>query len=215
MKVIKVSDHVYDKLKQMAETRGLSINNMIEAIINVYQGGLSEEKPIKQVIDKFIVLHYNTRCYRCGRELKAGEQARYNKYVYDDGTAKSVVLCLDCFYQSDALANYYLQKKKLEVIVKGLKRKADEYAEKIAKAETTFKLSDIKLQLQNIMREFSNDRIKLMLGEDYAKVVKLVEDTNIKVEELLNKIKDIELYLKLRETPKRKEAVAHDYEIGR
>jgi HicB family. len=113
-----VSDHVHEKLVELAQKRGVSINQLVEEILNAYLHGASGDKGIKKFFDKDIVLQYDTRCKMCNRELKAGEVAHYVRYVYEDDTSKSFVYCLDCWYSSSALAKQYIKKKQLELTLK-------------------------------------------------------------------------------------------------
>jgi Ribbon-helix-helix protein, copG family. len=39
MKLVKVSDQLHEKLKELAEKRNMSINQLIEEILNVYLYG--------------------------------------------------------------------------------------------------------------------------------------------------------------------------------
>jgi len=123
VKVVKISDQLYDKLKELAEKKGgVAIHNVIEELLNVYLGS-PRDKPIKKIIDKDIELMYNAKCKKCGKDIPAGEVAHYIRYEYDDGSTSYVIYCLDCWYSSSALAKQYLAKKKLEATIKGLKKK--------------------------------------------------------------------------------------------
>jgi Ribbon-helix-helix protein, copG family. len=54
MKQVKVSDQLHEKLKELAEKRGVSINQLIEEILNIYLYGATG-KTIKRVaVDKEI-----------------------------------------------------------------------------------------------------------------------------------------------------------------
>ncbi len=151
MKVVKVSDHVHERLKQLADKKGLSINNMIEYLLEVYQGG-GDRLDIKKIIEKQIVLKYDTRCRRCGRPLKSGELAYYTRYVYEDGSSSSFVLCLDCYYQSsEALGKFIVEREKIKQEIKSLKL----YRNRL--------INEITNRLEVILKEL--EKLKLMLSQ--------------------------------------------------
>ena len=145
MKVVKISDNVYDKLKELAEKRSISLNQLVEEILNVYLGGESD-RAIKKIVSMDLINEYEgKRCKKCGKTLAVGEQIHYIKYEYHDGSVKVVYYCLDCWYSASALAKQYLTKKKLELVVRGLKQEADRLVEEIKQYEKM--LEEIKIQL--------------------------------------------------------------------
>jgi len=189
LKVVKISDQLYEKLKELADKKGgVAINNVIEELLNIYFGS-PREKPIKKIYDKDIELIYNDKCRKCGRELPAGEQAHYIRYEYEDGSSSYAVYCLDCWYSSSALAKQYLTKKKLEATIRGLRKEADKLVEEIQLLEK--QLEDIKIQL-DIRQSLAKIReeldfllsIQLITREDYNKAISKVEELLLRIEEL-------------------------------
>ena len=92
MKVVKISDNIHEKLKELAEKRNISINQLIEEILNVYLGG-SSDKAIKRIVSVDIVNEYeNKHCSKCKKTLSVGETIHYVRYEYVDNTYKYLSL---------------------------------------------------------------------------------------------------------------------------
>jgi HicB family. len=189
VKVIKVSDHVHEKLVELAQKRNISINQLVEEILNAYLYGASFDKPIKRIIDKDLELHYNDKCRKCGRELKAGEIAHYVRYIYEDNTSSKAIYCLDCWYSSSALAKQYLNKKRLELIIKGLKQEADKLVEEINRLQSEIEQLKIDLDTRRILAKIREElefllSMQLISREDYFKMLNKVEELLLRIEEL-------------------------------
>jgi len=190
LKVIKVSDNVYDILSDIAGKRGISINEVIQDIINVYLGGGSD-KAIKQIIDKDITLLYDSKCSKCGKMLKSGDKAHYTKYVYEDGSGKSILLCPDCYINSDPLLyKKYMKIKEYEVIQKQLKSEIDRLVEELKRNELQVSIAGVRKEIINLWRDISfylksTDR-------DVGKYEELLG----KLEEVVDKVIQLESMLK-------------------
>jgi hypothetical protein len=156
LRVIKVSDHVYERIKQIAEQKQISLNNVIEELLNIVTAGQHDTKPIKRIYTKDISLQWDDKCDRCGRELKRGEIAHYTRIEFEDGSVKKTILCYECYLPSSALAKQYLQVKKYEQIVKGLKKEADQLVELIEQAKLFGGLAEAKQQIDSVLRELDN-----------------------------------------------------------
>lgn len=189
MKVVKLSDQVYEKLKELADKKGgVAINNVIEELLNIYFGS-PRDKPIKKIYDKDIELIYNAKCRKCGKDIPAGEPAHYIRYEYEDGSSSYVIYCLDCWYSSSALAKQYLTKKKLEATIRGLKKEADKLVEEIQLLEK--QANDLKIQL-DVRQALAKIREELdfllsmqfITREDYNKAMSKVEELLLRIEEL-------------------------------
>jgi len=206
VKVIKISDQAYEQLKNLAEKRGLSINNVVQEIINVYLGGTPEEKPIKKIVDKDITLMYATKCSRCGRPLNAGDVAHYVRYEYDDAPPKVFIYCMDCWLQSSALAKHYLKKKELEATIKGLKEMADKLADKIIRMRNEYNIALVKEELMNIRRELSLSLVRNIIGENKAdELVNRIALVEQKISEIHEKLNEIEIAMKLKAKGEKRE----------
>jgi len=212
MKVIKISDNVYEKLKDLAEKRSISLNQLVEEILNVYLGGESD-RAIKKIVSMDLINEYeNKRCRKCGKQLAVGEQIHYIKYEYHDGSVKTVYYCLDCWYSTSALAKQYLTKKKLELTVKGLKQEADKLVDEIKRLQQ--QLEEIKIQLdvrQSLAKireelEFLLSQ-RLITLQDFKQAMSKVEELLLRVEELEKRTKPVMFEEPEKEREKVKERV--------
>jgi hypothetical protein len=189
MSVIKISKDLYDKLSEIAEKSQRSIKEVVEEAIRIYVlGSLGGSKDIKSMKSGIIVNQYNTKCYRCGRDIAPGELIYWVKYEYTDGSSRSFIYCLDCYYQSSALKEQYLTKKKLEAIIKGLKKEAEELGEKVIKLRSEVKLYDIKHQIYRLYHEvvenLSDQDLKNKMSEFLDKLIDLDNKVNSVLEDL-------------------------------
>jgi cell division protein FtsB len=189
MKVVKLSDQLYDKLKELADRKGgVAINNVIEELLSVYFGS-PRDKPIKKIIDKDIELMYGGKCRKCGREIPAGEPAHYIRYEYEDGSSSYTIYCLDCWYSSSALAKQYLTKKKLEATIRGLKKEADKLVEEIQLLEKQIEDLRIQLDVRQALAKIREEldfllSMQFITREDYNKAMSKVEELLLRIEEL-------------------------------
>lgn len=212
MKVIKVSDHVYEKLKELAEKRQLSINQVVDEILTAYLTGNPSEQPIKQLVSKIITIHYKTKCKKCSKEINENELAYYVKYVYDDNSSKSYVLCLDCYYQSTALAKYYLTKKQLESIIRGLKNEADKLVEEINRLQVKLEYEKLKQLINEIYaKAYELKYIDVQLVNDKETAMKLLNEIADLLNHIYEKIVRIENYDMVEYKKKVKKAVYVTY----
>ncbi|MEM1834752.1 MAG: hypothetical protein QXO80_06005, partial [Thermosphaera sp.] len=187
MKVIKISDEAYERLKNLSETRQLSISDVVDDILRVYFGGTPDDKAINKIIDKDIVIQFETKCRKCGRTLAPGDIAHYTRYVYDDKTSKTFITCMDCYTHS-ALAKMFIEKKRLETIIKQLKDEANKIADRIIEAETQYNIAVLRGELFKVIHELSLNSVRRMLGEQ-------ADQLAVKVEEVLRKLEQIDLRL--------------------
>jgi len=182
-KKIRISDELYDQLQKIAEKNNKSMKDIVEEAIKTYILGIEGvEKPISKIQSKIIASQFDSRCYYCKREVKKGELCYYLRYVYADSTSRSFIVCLDCYYKDTALAEWYLKKKKLEVIVKGLQKKADELAKEIESLVVQKDLQRLKKECVELWEEFK----RFILGDENMK----------KIEELLSRLEAFEEKLK-------------------
>lgn len=190
MKTIKVSDSLYSRLKDIADKRGLSVAQFIDEALSVYLGG-SSDRPIKNILTKVITLHYQSKCRKCNKELSQGDMGYYVKYEYDDGSVKSYVLCLDCYFSSSALAKHYLKKKELEAVIRGLKHEADALASEIKQLQSSRELLNVKLSLNQTL-----NTIKEILRNDLINIDKeRLERLFDQLEEIRERLAKIETLL--------------------
>ena len=163
---IRISEEIYDKLKEISEKSGKSIKEIVEEAINVYLLGKSSsaDKEIKSIKEKWIVLKYPTKCSVCKKDLKEGELVYWVRVEYSDSSAKTTIICSSCYYEKidTSLAKQYLKRKELEATVKGLKKEADRLASEVQKLQQQYDILTVKKELVELWRAFRdaflNDR---------------------------------------------------------
>jgi len=183
MKQIKVSDNVYEDIKSLAENKGMSMNQFVQYLLELYKSGGSEDKPLKKIIEKedFPIM-YPTRCKECKKELKPGDRAYYVKYIYEDGTSRTYITCMDCYLNGRAksLAKVFRKKRELEIIINELRREANELADKVNRMESLYNISMecIKMykELQRFYRDYVNTSIESVGGDVRDKVIQGLEE---------------------------------------
>ena len=152
---VRVSQEVYDKLRAISEKSSKSMRELVEEAINAYLLGVegAEGKDVKGITAKIIPLQFPTRCKKCGRQLQPGDLGYWAKITFTDNTVRSYTICLDCYYQGTALKEQYLKKRKLEIVVRELRREADRLAEKVEELRAYSKLIEAKRELLKLLRE--------------------------------------------------------------
>jgi len=173
------------------------MSQVIQHLLLMYKTGGSEEKPIKKIIEKedFPIM-YPTKCRRCGKRLDVGERVYYLKYIYEDGTTQTYILCQDCYLEGKPLARYYRKKKELEVIIKQLKKEADRLAEKVTSLERFAKLADEVDELHRkaieFYKSFTKEVMDAIADESLkSNIMKGLED----LQELLDRLSKVERQL--------------------
>jgi Ribbon-helix-helix protein, copG family. len=145
VKLIKVNDELYEKIKTLAEKRQMSMADIVEEAINILLGSPTGEKAIKKYVDKYITLQYDSKCSKCGKELRKGDKARYVLYVYEDDTKKYFFLCPDCDIESNpTLWRLYVKRKELETVIKQLNSEIKKKIDILNNLEYQIKVSEIK-----------------------------------------------------------------------
>ncbi len=200
MSVVRISSDLYEKLKEIAEKSNKNLRDIVEEALRVYlMGSVSTEKEIKSIKQSIINLQYDTRCYRCKKELKAGELAYWIKYEYSDGSARSFIYCLDCYYQSSALKEQYLTKKKLEAIVRELRKEADELAQEVVRLRSEVKLYNVRNELIRLY----NDLVKHLTDEDLknkmSEFIERLDTIEKRIDDVLEDLKYVSMKKKKKE----------------
>jgi Ribbon-helix-helix protein, copG family. len=186
VKQIKISDDVYNKLREIAEKNGgISLNNVIEMLLNLYLGG-SSERTIDKILTKEFVADSEKTCSRCGKKIGVGDVVYWIKYIYTDGSKTTRYLCIEC--ANPYLGKLYRKKKEMEIIIKQLKKEADSLVEEISKLEHVRSVYTIKNEIIQFWREF-----KQVFGEnpDY----KVVETFLDRLNELVDKVNRLEAFV--------------------
>ena len=187
MKQIKVSDDVYEKLKQVAERNGdISLNDVIKMLLNIYLGG-SSERTIDKILSKEFVADREIMCSHCKRVVKVGEPVQWVKYLYSDGSAVTRYLCFEC--ANPHLGKIYRKKKEMEIIVKQLKQEADKLVKEINQLEQVKEVYTIKNEIMQFWRD-----IKTTFTSDPN--LQKVDAFFDKLNELLDKVNRLEALVK-------------------
>jgi len=190
---IRVGKHIYERLKLMADQSGKSIRELAEEALEAYLFGREgvDSKQIKGITAKIIEVQYPTRCAKCGRPLKPGDLAYWVKITYTDNTVRSKVYCLECYYQSGALKEYYLKKRQLEVVIRELKKEADKLADEVNQLRATKSYYELQRELGRAIAE-ANDLLTIITDPDREKALREVLDRLNKLDEYLEKLKELE-----------------------
>jgi len=185
------NDELYNKLQEIASKTSKSIKELVEESVRLYVLGVeSIDKPLKSVKNGLINVQYQTKCYRCKKDIKVGDVAYWVRYIYEDNTSKSYILCLDCYLteHDEALAKQYLNLRKIKAQINGLKKLREKLANQITTLEMKVEISNMYRELVSALR-ILKDAIN---SSDYKKVDELL----VKVDELNARLDEIELALK-------------------
>lgn len=152
---VRVSSTLYEQLRQLADKSGKSMKELVDEAIQAYLFGQVgvEGKEIKGITAKIIPLQYPAKCKRCGRQLEAGELAYWVRITYNDNTVRSFIYCLDCYYKGSALKEHYLKKKQLEIIIKELKKEADELSRQVLELRKEADYYKLARQIRELIKE--------------------------------------------------------------
>jgi hypothetical protein len=163
---IKVSQQVKERLEKLAEKMGgVSLNTVIESLLDFYETGNVKDKPIKGKVDVELVSKYETTCTKCGGKIKVGDRMRYIKIDYEDGSRDVIKLCVDCMLDATLLKRYYVRKRELEIVVRELKKEANELVDRIKELEKHADVLKIKAEIMGIMRDVK-DLLRSMSSQD-------------------------------------------------
>lgn len=204
MKQVKVSDDVYEQLKKIAEKNGgISLNDVVKMLLNIYLGG-SSERAIDKILSKEFVADREIMCSHCKRVIKVGEPVQWVKYLYSDGSAVTRYLCFEC--ANPHLGKIYRKKKEMEIVVKQLKQEADKLVEEINQLEQVKEVYTVKSEIMQFWRDikttFTNDPNLQKVDTFFDKLNELLD----KVNRLEAMVKPVIEMAKLKKT--KKEAVA-------
>jgi len=183
VKQIKVSDDVHEQISKIAEKYGISINDVVKMLLNLYLGGTGE-RSIDKIYSKEFVTDSEKVCSKCKRKIGIGEIVYWVKYVYLDGSATTRYFCIEC--ANPHLAKIYKKKKEMEIVVKQLKQEADRLVEEINKLEQVESIYTIKNEVIQLWRAFKSTFTD---NPDY----KVVDQFFDKLNELFDKVNRLEM----------------------
>jgi predicted CopG family antitoxin len=180
VKQIKVSEDVYEKLKQIAEKNGdISLNDAIKMLLNIYLGG-SSERAIDKILTKEFIADREIMCSHCKRVVKVGEPVQWVKYLYSDGSATTRYLCFEC--SNPHLGKIYRKKKEMEIIIKQLRQEADKLVEEINQFEQVKEVYTVKSEIMQFWRDvkttFTNDPNLQKIDAFFDKLNELLDKVN-------------------------------------
>ena len=182
---IRVVEEIHERLKEVSEKTGKSINDIVNQLITAYLSGESisdNDLPVKIEKIKFRVKK-STRCPLCGEEIKEGTYAYYIIYTFSDGRKVKEIWHLDCYEMSssEALAKEYLKIRKFRRILKVLKQKVEQYADELERYRSEWGYYSVSAELRkliaNIYSVFGND-------SKYREMIELLEKLLHKMEKI-------------------------------
>jgi Ribbon-helix-helix protein, copG family. len=192
---VKISEEVYNKVKEIAEKSGKSIREIIEEAINIYLLGKSDaiDKDVKSVKEKWIVAKFQSKCVKCGKTINQGDMVYWVHIEYADNSKRSIVFCTECYYTSidTALAKKYLRAKELEAVIRGLRKEADRLVEEIRQLESKVNLLKVEREIEEFWFNFRS------VFTNNPDVVVVREFLN-KLEELINKARELEAFVSVK-----------------
>jgi hypothetical protein len=200
---IKVSEKVKERLERLAEKMGgVSINTVIETLLDFYETGNVKDKPVKSKLDVELVSKYETQCSKCGGKIKVGDRFRYIKIDYEDGSKDVIRLCLDCMLDSTLLKRYYIKKRELEVIVRELRKEANELVDTVKELEKQADTLKIKAEILSLIKDVK-DLMRSISSQDIRDLLVQILD---KLDLALNKLDQLEPYSLKPQRPQVREA---------
>jgi len=205
-KKVRISEELYEKVAKIAEKHSRTIKEVVEEAIKAYVVGAEHvDKPVKGITAKVIPLQYESRCRLCRRTIKAGELAYWTRITYEDGTSKSYVVCLDCYFKDTALAEWYLKKRRLEAVVRGLKKKADELADRVNELQMKYDVLQLKEEVMELWRGF---RQSFLNPENPSDIENKIDQFFDRLNELIDRVSRLESMLSIDvEKPRKRKRV--------
>ena len=188
---VRVSQELYNRLKQLADKSGKSMRELVDEAIRAYLLGSTgiEGKEIKGITAKIIPLQYPAKCRRCGRQLNPGELAYWVKITYTDNSVRSFIYCLDCYYQSSALKEHYIKKRQLEKVIRELKKEADSLADRVLELRRKVQLYSVVDEIDRLIREIY-DLLGYVLDKERRDALQQIMQRLEAIEEKMTSIAD-------------------------
>jgi hypothetical protein len=188
---IKINENVKERLDKLREKLGdLSYSQVIELLVDYYETGNVKDKPVKSKLDVELVSKFETTCTKCGGKIKVGDRFRYIKVDYEDGSRDVIKLCVDCMLDSTLLKRYYVKKRELEVIVRELKKEANELVDRVKELEKYSDTLKIKAEVMSIMRDVK-DLLRSISSQDVKDLLTRILE---KLDTALDKLDKLEPY---------------------
>jgi hypothetical protein len=200
---IKISEPLKERLDKLKERLGdLSYSQIIEILVDYYETGNVKDKPVKSKLDVELVSKYETQCSKCGGKIKVGDRLRYIKIEYEDGSKDVIRLCLDCMLDATLLKRYYVKKRELEIVIRELRKEANELIDRIKELEKYSDTLKIKAEIMGIMRDIK-DLLRAVSSQDLRSLLTQVLE---KLDTALEKLDQLEPYSLRPQKPQAREA---------
>jgi len=188
---IKVSERVKERLEKIAEKMGgVSINTVVEMLLDHYETGIVRDKPIKSKIDTTLINKIDAdyvKCIKCGRKIQVGEEFRYIRVDYEDGSRDVIRICQDCMLNATLLKRYYVEKRKLEIVIRELRKEANELVEQTEELKKQADVLKIKAEIASVMKDVK-ELLRNVAGGDLkttlVMVLERLDDINNKLDKL-------------------------------
>jgi DNA-binding protein H-NS len=202
---VRIASELYEEIKKLAEKQNRSMREVVEEAIRLYLFGQADaDKPPKSIKGKIIQLSFPTKCVKCGRKLEPGDVAYWSRVEYEDGSKKTFILCLDCYYQRTALAKYYVKKRELEIALQGLREEVRQLSEKAVRLKVETELAELAREAVQAIRALYD------YVEDKQRFVELMEKLEDTARELRDRLGSLKLLEKRKKEKKRKRAVVEE-----
>jgi len=164
-----IDDNSYRKAEEIASKHGKSVHELAKQLLKAYLEGYKDEGIPVKVEPRRFRAKKELKCATCGEAIKPGEWAYYVQYEYEDGKRSYEIHHASCWeYASDeALARVFKEKRKLQRIIRALRKEANELADAIEEARAREKILSIALEAQ--------ERIRKMTEEFYGKMKQVMD----------------------------------------
>jgi len=201
MSMVRISEDIYKKVKEISEKSGKSIKDIVEEAIQIYLLGKSNaDKDIKSVKEKWIVSKFPTKCSQCNKEINQGELVYWVRIEYEDGSSRSFIYCDSCYFTrfDRSLAKRYLKIKELEATRRGLEKEINEMVERLRDLQFKYRVEDLKREVFDFYKAFQETFNGMIDSNNFAKIQEFLE----LLMQLIDEINRLEASLGLKEVEK-------------
>mgnify|MGYP000722277433 CR=1 FL=1 len=175
---IKLDETTIQKIREISKSEGITQGELIKRLIENYD----KLRQDKEITLKRIITKYEGRCSKCGSKIPVGSMAFWSQ---------GVLVCMDCYVLSfgdKALATRYLKMRELQLIIKELRKEANELADMVNNYRYQSELNNLFGKLERLIKlnedyykTFKDEKIK-ELTEFYKKVAKDFDDLRLIIE---------------------------------
>ena len=187
----RVSKELYEMAEQLAKKRGVATRVIIDEALTAYlYGAQVHDKPVKSIKSSIITLQFASKCRKCKKQLDAGDLAYWVRTEFEDGTSLTTIHCLDCYYSGHGLKEQYVKKRKLEIIIRELKKEADMLISQIDSLKQ--ELEELKLykEIAELINEIKSDYTQLWDSGFTGDIMDKLEELREKLENIYSIVKE-------------------------